>query len=112
MDYTASDRTVVLSHNGQPPAADSLLSDAGATPKYEELEARMVFAARVRPAQNRELSGHEGDMVLNGAYLVERDRVEDLRALVAALEEREQAHGARIGLAGPFPPYSFVPEAA
>jgi Gas vesicle synthesis protein GvpL/GvpF len=72
----------------------------------------LAVAARVRPAQNRELSGHEGDMVLNGAYLVERDRAEDLRALVAALEEREHGHGARIGLAGPFPPYSFVPEAA
>jgi hypothetical protein len=72
----------------------------------------LAVAARLRPAQNRELSGHEGDMVLNGAYLVERERAEDLRALVAALEEREQGHGARIGLAGPFPPYSFVPEAA
>jgi hypothetical protein len=81
----------------------------------EDVHARvqqLAVAARVRPAQNRELSGHEGEMVLNGAYLVERDRVDDLRALVAALEEREQGHGARIGLAGPFPPYSFVPEAA
>ncbi len=72
----------------------------------------VAVAARVLPAQNRELSGLEGDMVLNGAYLVERDRAADLRALVAALEEREQGHGARIALAGPFPPYSFVPEAA
>ena len=56
MDYTASDRTVVLSHNGQPPAADSLLSDAGATPRYDELEARMVFAARVRPAESFSVS--------------------------------------------------------
>ena len=56
MDYTSSDRTVVLSHNDQPPAADSLLSDAVATPKYEELEARMVFAARVRPAESFSVS--------------------------------------------------------
>ena len=72
----------------------------------------LAVAARTLPAQNRELSGLEGDMVLNGAYLVERDRAADLRALVAALEERGQGHGARIALAGPFPPYSFVPEAA
>ena len=81
----------------------------------EDVHARvqqLAVAARVRPAQNRELSGHEGDMVLNGAYLVEQGRAEELRALVAALEEREHDHGARIGLAGPFPPYSFVPEAA
>lgn len=56
MDYTSSDRTVVLSRGGQPPAADSLLSDSEATPKYEELEARMVFAARVRPAETFSVS--------------------------------------------------------
>ena len=72
----------------------------------------LAVAARVLPAQNRELSGLEGDMVLNGAYLVERERAADLRALVAALEEREHGHRSRIALAGPFPPYSFVPESA
>ena len=56
MDYTSSDRTVVLSRTGHPPAADSLLSDAVATPKYEELEARMVFAARVRPTETFSVS--------------------------------------------------------
>lgn len=56
MDYTASDRTIVLSRNGQPPATDSLLSDTVATPRYEELEARMVFAARVRPAETFSIS--------------------------------------------------------
>ena len=38
------------------------------------------------PPQNRELSGHEGEMVLNGAYLVERDRADDLDALVGELQ--------------------------
>jgi len=80
----------------------------------EDVHARLqerAVDARVRPAQNRELSGHEGDMVLNGAYLVERDQGDGLRALVAELEERHRALGARIALGGPFPPYSFVPEA-
>jgi gas vesicle protein GvpL/GvpF len=80
----------------------------------EDVHARLqerAVDARVRPAQNRELSGHEGDMVLNGAYLVEREQGDGLRALVAELEERHRAAGARIELGGPFPPYSFVPEA-
>ena len=67
--------------------------------------------ARVRPAQTRELAGYEGDMVLNGAYLVERDQADGLRALVAELQERHRALGVRIELGGPFAPYSFVPEA-
>jgi len=81
----------------------------------EDVHARLqerAVDARVRPAQNRELSGHEGDMVLNGAYLVERDHAEGLRELVAELEARHHPLGARIELGGPFPPYSFVPESA
>jgi hypothetical protein len=65
--------------------------------------------AVTRPPQNRELSGHEGDMVLNAAYLVEADRVEGLRGLVGELETQHAALGARIELTGPWPPYNFVP---
>jgi hypothetical protein len=61
------------------------------------------------PAQNPELSGHEGKMLLNGAYLVEVERVAGLRALVAELEERHGALGARLELTGPWPPYNFIP---
>jgi hypothetical protein len=65
--------------------------------------------AVIRPPQNPELSGHEGQMLLNGAYLVDAERVEGLRELVAELEERHRALGARIELTGPWPPYNFVP---
>jgi hypothetical protein len=65
--------------------------------------------AVVLPAQNPELSGHEGRMLLNGAYLVEVERVDGLRALVAELEERHRGLGARIQLTGPWPPYNFIP---
>jgi hypothetical protein len=61
------------------------------------------------PSQNRELSGHEGEMVLNGAYLVEADRADSLRGLVGELETHHRALGARIELTGPWPPYNFVP---
>jgi gas vesicle protein GvpL/GvpF len=60
------------------------------------------------PAQNRELSGHEGEMLLNAAYLVEADRVAELRDLVSELERRHEDIGARIELTGPWPPYNFV----
>jgi hypothetical protein len=69
-----------------------------------------AVATRLRPAQNRELSGYEGEMVLNGAYLVERGPAGGIDALVGELAERLTPSGARIELGGPFPPYSFVPE--
>ena len=58
--------------------------------------------------QNPELSGHEGKMLLNGAYLVDAERVERMHGLVAELEERHRALGARLVLTGPWPPYNFV----
>jgi len=89
-------------------------ADDRAASLAEDVHARLqerAVDARVRPAQNRELSGLEGEMVLNGAYLVEREQAHGLRELVAELEQRHRALGARIVLGGPFPPYSFVPEA-
>jgi hypothetical protein len=79
----------------------------------EDVHARLqdwADDARVRPAQNRELSGHEGEMVLNGAYLVDRAKTAQLRELVDELQQRHAALGARLELGGPFPPYNFVPE--
>lgn len=68
-----------------------------------------VDDAVILPPQNPELSGHEGQMLLNGAYLVDAERVAGLRKLVAELEERHRALGARIELTGPWPPYNFLP---
>jgi hypothetical protein len=75
---------------------------------HARLEARAIDAV-TRPPQNRELSGHEGEMLLNGAYLVEAERADGLRELVAELERDYGALGARIELSGPWPPYNFVP---
>ena len=78
---------------------------------HERLREAAVAAVLGRP-QNRRLSGHDGDMVLNAAYLVERDAVPRLRALVADLEASHGGLGARLELRGPLPPYNFVPEGA
>ena len=88
-------------------AADALAADVA-----HDVHARVqdwAVDAVTLPPQNRELSGYEGDMALNGAYLVEADRVDGLRELVAALEAQHRGVGARIELTGPWPPYNFVP---
>jgi Gas vesicle synthesis protein GvpL/GvpF len=87
-------------------------ADRLATEVAEDVHAHLqdwASDAVARPPQNRDLSGHEGEMLLNGAYLVEADRVEGLAALVAELEDRHRPLGARLELTGPWPPYNFVP---
>jgi hypothetical protein len=88
-------------------AADALAVEVG-----EQVHAHLqdwAIDAVTLPPQNRDLSRHEGDMLLNGAYLVEAERVDGMRALAAQLEDRHRALGARIELTGPWPPYNFVP---
>jgi hypothetical protein len=78
----------------------------------EEVHARLqdwASDAVLNAPQNRDLSGHEGEMLLNGAYLVETPKVERLRELVTELENRHRALGVRLEMTGPWPPYNFVP---
>jgi Gas vesicle synthesis protein GvpL/GvpF len=88
------------------------LADALARQVADEIHARLADLAIdcvTRPPQNRELSGHEGEMILNAAYLVDSQRVGDLRATAAQLESEHADVGARVELTGPWPPYNFVP---
>lgn len=71
--------------------------------------ASLAVDAVTRPPQNRDLSGHQGEMLLNAAYLVETGRVGELRDAAGELEARHGGLGARIELTGPWPPYNFVP---
>jgi hypothetical protein len=78
----------------------------------EDVHARLqdwATDAVVNPPQNPQLSGHEGDMLLNAAYLVEAAKVERLHELVGELRQRHERLGARLELTGPWPPYNFVP---
>ncbi len=64
--------------------------------------------ALLNPLQPREVTGRDGDMVLNGVYLVEDDSTEDFHAAVASLEEEYGQMGIDVELTGPWPPYNFV----
>jgi hypothetical protein len=77
----------------------------------EETDARLrahaADATRL-PPQARQLSGRPGEMVLNGAYLVERSSAAEFAALTKALDARNRGIGLALELTGPFAPYNFV----
>jgi hypothetical protein len=67
----------------------------------------VALDSRANPPTSRELADYEGDMVLNGAYLVPDGRAEEFRALVDDLAARHRDHGLRFELTGPWPAYNF-----
>lgn len=76
--------------------------------EIHERFARGAAEALLNPLQRREVSGHEGDMLLNGVYLVEDEWVGQLRELAAELDEGYRQRGVSIQLTGPWPAYNFV----
>jgi hypothetical protein len=69
-------------------------------------------AAIANPPQRREAHGRDADMLLNGAYLVERDAVSDVADALADLRAQWEPRGLELELTGPWPAYNFVTGAA
>jgi hypothetical protein len=87
-------------------ALDELLARRG-----EEAHARLAAvadAARSNPLQRREAHGREGDMILNGVYLVRRAREPELIRAAEQLRSEWEADSFGVVLTGPWPPYNFV----
>jgi hypothetical protein len=80
---------------------------AAAAESHARLE-EWATASELLPAQRRELSGHEGEMVLNAAYLVDDDRLEGFRGVVAELEHQYGGEGFAFELTGPWPAFHFT----
>jgi hypothetical protein len=83
--------------------------DAGLDAAVQESHARLeewAVASELLPPQRAELSGHSGDMVLNGAFLVDDERLEGFRSVVEELGR--QYDDLAFELTGPWPPYNFV----
>jgi hypothetical protein len=70
------------------------------------LLSRTSVASRVLPAQDPQLTGHTGTMVLNGAYLVESAERERFERELA--EVRGRFPDVELEAGGPWPPYSFA----
>lgn len=55
---------------------------------------------------DRRLTGKETDMVLNAAFLIKKDRIDDFMQAIKKL--KEEFRGSEFSLTGPWPPYNFV----
>jgi hypothetical protein len=53
-----------------------------------------------------------GTMVLNAAFLVANDMLEDFQRMLSSLVDRHGRHGFRFDFTGPWPPYHFVNESS
>jgi len=90
------------------------LRDAAAE-MAESVHERLSSTARdaaLNPPQPRELSGYDDEMILNGVYLIDRDRERELQEAVDELRDEVAERGVRLDLTGPWPAFNFVRAAA
>ncbi|MGN6129518.1 MAG: GvpL/GvpF family gas vesicle protein [Nocardioidaceae bacterium] len=80
--------------------------DARTADEVHEALASVAVAGRRLPPQDRQLTGHTGEMVLNGTYLVDDTEVDAFRATVDRLAATHPR--VRVEADGPWPPYSFA----
>jgi len=84
-------------------------SEERATAIASEIHATLVersVASRLLAPQDPRLTGHEGTMVMNAAYLVPTS---DADGFVGAVEDLATTHpDVRVEAQGPWPPYSFA----
>ncbi|MEO8260563.1 MAG: GvpL/GvpF family gas vesicle protein [Acidobacteriota bacterium] len=71
----------------------------------DRLRARASMSSR-RPAT--ELSAKGGLLLLDAAFLVQRSRSAQFRALVERQSKRLATHGYQVSMTGPWPPYTFI----
>jgi len=83
------------------------LAEGWAIRVHERL-AVVAFEALRNPPQAPGVAGYDGEMLLNGVYLVEYRAVESFREVVDVLASELGQHGVEVELTGPWPAYNFV----
>lgn len=110
---TATDRpgtSYLLRRRAERHTEEEARSDVIAFAERIDGELRHIAAAGLlHPPQNPQLSGHEGWMILNAAYLVDDARADDFRAAVVRLADLRP--DVQLQLTGPWAPYSFATDA-
>ena len=87
--YSQDDKTVLFGRNGAD-SASAALTDLDAPPRFEQLEERMIYAARLRPAESFNISLNSlvaaaSELLSEVVRLKHSDTPEDLKLLKARL---------------------------
>jgi len=72
-----------------------------------ELFKRLSYEARINKLLPKEVTEREDDMVLNSAFLVDKDKVSEFIHAVDDLKTRYNDKGFDFDCTGPWPPYNF-----
>lgn len=93
---------------------ESLLAEASdkkinehASSIYGEL-AKVADDSCLNKLQPRELTKREAEMILNGAYLIVKEKVDEFKSKVSELQKIYGDSGLELEISGPWPPYSFA----
>ena len=82
-------------------------SDAYAQDSHNRLAACAV-ASSLLQVQTKEASGRQEEMVSNGAYLIDKEKMSMFRAELEKLGNEYGPRGFSYDFTGPWPPYNFV----
>lgn len=67
-----------------------------------------AFEAKLNNTWQQKVTGKNKEMILNAAYLVEREKVADLRQRGKSFMEKYEFMGLEAEFSGPWPPYNFT----
>ena len=77
-----------------------------ATAAFAELASRSLESVQEPPPKST--AEQRGAAILNAAFLVAHDRVDDFRSVVTAFVRDHERRGFRVEFTGPWPPYHFA----
>ena len=75
---------------------------------FESLKKQAVVSVKSKILE-KELTGRQEPMVLNSAYLIPEENVEDFKKEAKVLNQQMEAKGFFLEYSGPWPAYNFVP---
>jgi hypothetical protein len=82
--------------------------EVAVTETHERL-ASLSADSTLNPPQRAEVTAHSGEMVLNGAYLVENENESPFHERAQVLRSRFKGLGLDLVVTGPWPAYNFLP---
>lgn len=75
---------------------------------YESLKKQSVSSVKGKILK-KELTGRQEPMVLNAAYLIPEENIEDFKKEAIDINQQIEKNGVFLEYSGPWPPYNFTP---